>query len=131
MEVATKSFRLLRVKECDINITMWLKCGDCHKVATEFDVCGVNAHPLWETKTWRIFQKHSKNGATICLFSEFFFESVENVSKNPIEFTVTGESVESVEDRKRYYRWYVRRIHVSTLSTLFFPNLGQRSQKIF
>ena len=44
------------------------------------------------------FSKTQQKRCDNLSFNKFFFESVENVSKNPIEFAVTGESVESVED---------------------------------
>ena len=79
MEVAAKNFRLLRVKECDINTTMCLKCGKCLKVATIGHFVAENM----DSKMWKIFQKHSKTGATICPFRQFLFESVEKGVKNP------------------------------------------------
>ena len=65
VEKNTKYFRLLRIKECDINTTMWLKYGNCHKVATIGHFVAENMN----SKTWKIFQKHSKTGATVCPFS--------------------------------------------------------------
>ena len=64
VEKNTKYFRLLRVKECDINTTMCLKCGKCLKVATIGHFVADNMN----SKMWKIFQKHSKTGATICPF---------------------------------------------------------------
>ena len=78
MEVAAKNFRLLRVKECDINTTMCLKCGKCLKVATFGHFVSINL----TSKMWKIFQKYSKIGATVCPFSQFLFKSVEKGAKN-------------------------------------------------
>ena len=77
--MAAKSFRLLRVKECDINTTMCLKCGNCLKVATIGHFVAENMN----SKMWKIFQKHSKIGATVCPFSQFLFKNVEEGAKNP------------------------------------------------
>ena len=63
----------------DKNTTMCLKCGNCHKVATIGHFVAKNMN----SKMWKIFQKHSKTGATICPFRRFLFKSVEKGVKNP------------------------------------------------
>jgi hypothetical protein len=54
--------------------------------------------PYGRRKRGGFFKNTAKTMRQYVFLMNFFFESVENVSKNPIEFAVTGESVESVED---------------------------------
>ena len=57
---------------------MCLKCGNCLKIATIGHFVSINMN----SKTWKIFQKHSKTGAIVCPFRWFLFKSVEEGAKN-------------------------------------------------
>ena len=76
MEVATKNFRLLRVKECDINTTMCLKCGKCLKVATFGHFVSINL----ASKTWK--QRLNKPYSTpkLHIFHVFKKQNVEAIT---------------------------------------------------
>ena len=134
MEVATKSFRLLRIKECGINTIVWHKGHYCVRnvaSATKLPQSVILSQIIWTRKCGRFSKNTAKQVRQSVHLVDFSPKVWKKVSKTRIKRISNVENVENVEGWNRYYHWYIRIIRVFHISTFIFPNLGRVSSKVF